>query len=187
MKPEHSSPKTRLSFSHGVENLLFVPALGAMLLVGTVIACWNMGIIPPLAVLPVLLGITLLAMRSGVQIDAQNRKVRNYLSIWGMRLGRWKNLNRYQDILMLQQIRSNGHGFLAAGNQTGTRDTKGISEIYLTNHNHLDRFLVKVYYRTKKADTAVRALADATGFEYVRYNPGKRRARTVHYAQELHA
>ncbi|MEO1449442.1 MAG: hypothetical protein AAFV07_07915 [Bacteroidota bacterium] len=179
--PHFSRNKTRLTFSDGLENLMFVPAFGIISLVAAGLIAWEQGRID-VAVIPFLIGATFLAMRTGVQVDTSKHKIRRYFGVWGVRMGFWKNLNRYADILMLQQIRSTGYGELvAAGNQTGTKDTKGISEIYLANHNHLHRFLIRIYYRNRKADAAVKALADATGFPYVRYNPANRRPREVYY------
>ena len=182
MSTKHPKP-TMLTYHHGMEGLFMFPVMGFFLIWVAMWFggewgefTWWMGAL-------VVLGVLLLCIRKGLQIDVSNRKWREYYSLFGLKEGKWSSLNRFAGILLLQPLPSKI--LTDSGMYVGKTNTDGQYEIMLANHNHLYRLSVDVFRDHETAMAAVKRLADATGFSYVRYNPKNRRPREVMYSPHL--
>lgn len=58
-------------------------------------------------VLGFIIGISLMALKTGVEIDATNRNIRRYFSIFGLKWGGWKDLSR---VVLAKMIYKNERG-----------------------------------------------------------------------------
>ena len=137
----------------------FLTALGLFILV-------NSGFIAGSIFL--ILGLNIAFATSGIQIDPKKRLLRSYYGLFGLRFGKWKSLDDYKYLSVLQTRESTS---------TYSRSNRDITvmdlwfDICLLNENQRNKLIIS---RLKSSDEAVKelkVLIEAMGFSAVKYNP----------------
>lgn len=126
--------------------------------------------------IPLLVGLTITFSITGIILDTERKRIKEYTSIWFMKFGKWYSLDSYPDILVLRRTRSNGMNMYGTGSTMMTTSTV-IFEVSFASPNHLELFLIARKYNEHEAYRLARELEKETGHELVRYNPGKQRPR----------
>ncbi|MEZ4776416.1 MAG: hypothetical protein R3D00_24790 [Bacteroidia bacterium] len=126
--------------------------------------------------IPLLVGLTITFSITGIILDTERKRIKEYTSIWFMKFGKWYSLDSYPDILVLRRNRSNGMNMYGTGSTIMTTSTV-IFEVSFASPNHLELFLIARKYNEHEAYRLARELEKETGHELVRYNPGKQQPR----------
>lgn len=112
----------------------------------------------------------------GIKLDKGKGRYKHYLRVLFVKIGFWKSLDKYVDIICL--TRRAKHNIIT---KKGEEDVPGYFryEIYFASRNHLDTILVKTAYSRTDADHDLQALSEMFDREWVQYNPACRRPRKV--------
>ena len=78
-----------INYKTGKLPLNFI-ALGLMLFA---VSIWRMAVSDWAGILFLLISIVLLFLRSGILIDADNRRIKKYIGILGIKKGKWENID----------------------------------------------------------------------------------------------
>ena len=115
---------------------------------------------------------------SGIIIDLQKNQLKRYSWVYFFKIGKWENLDRYPDILVMRSNESRGYG---SNGLPSMWVVSGIVTYWveLASHNHISRVLVKQFNNKEQAYLFARELSSLTCRDWVRYNPGKRNNRQV--------
>lgn len=115
-----------------------------------------------------LFGVFLWSSRYGVQIDFKKGEYRDYGSMYGIKRGEWKTLNKMRNVCILKG--RSGHMMYSRANQsTSVIDDR--YEVCLLNENHRRKFVVKKIEDIGQAQKFASLLAAKMGSSVVKYNP----------------
>jgi len=132
----------------------------------------------PLSALFIFLGLGFALVVDGVEIDVNNKKYRQYLRVYFLKVGQWHSFSSNNDILCLRS-KEKHVGF----NEITNRDTEFSGplkyEIYIADSNHFKLTLLKTSTSNLDAEHDADELAERLGLQWVQYNPGRQRPRRV--------
>ncbi len=122
----------------------------------------------PVGILIALAGAFVSFTFTGVQIDIKNQTFRQYISYFGLKTGKFKDLQRYPFICIfksnkVQQTYSRSNR-AASSNETSY-------DIYLLNQTHKEKIMIDSKSEHEHAVQTARELANAIGIQVVQYNP----------------
>lgn len=112
--------------------------------------------------------------KSGVVINVEVKKYKEYLRCYGIEFGKWNDLSPFVALAVLKLSRT--HTVHSRTNRTMT-NTDTTFDICLLNNNHHKKIPVKRCNSIEEANIAIKELSEQLGIEAVKYNP-VRTART---------
>ena len=74
-------------------------ALGAMLIA---IGIWRMIVLDWIGILLFIIGLVLFFVKSGIIIDTESKKLKKYISIFGLIKGEWENINALERLKIIE-------------------------------------------------------------------------------------
>ena len=128
--------------------------------------------------IPIMLGLGMVMSYSGVQLDPQARKVKDYTWTWFMKLGKWQSLKGYNDVIVLRSKKTFSFG-MHGGYGASMEASQVDYEVFIVNGNHFSRILICRKRNQDAAYREARTIATKMDCELVRYNPGRKRRRVV--------
>lgn len=150
--------------------------LGAIFFMGcyTISGLNPVGII--IGVIMVLIGLVGLTFTYGAQVDVNNNRYRDYISILLVKMGKWKSLNLYPYITVLKTNKGRsafaGLPMSAMAAATGSADySDGEFAVYLLNKSHYQKIEIELHDDIKKAKERLSFFASKMNKEIVTYNP----------------
>jgi len=123
---------------------------------------------PFLGVGLIIAGIFVLSSSYGSQIDTESKKFREYGSMFGVKRGEWKPLEKMPYISVLKG--RTGMRVYSSSN----RSTSAINdryEVYLLNESHRKKCLIQKFEDTKHARKFAEELASRINVSLVQYSP----------------
>lgn len=114
------------------------------------------------------IGLIIVLARHGLQIDAEQRKYRDYISYLGIKMSKWKNYAGYPDISLVYEKRNVR---IAGKSNLSFADVDEYYRIVLLTPNHLQKIEV---FRTDKLEVAqekYKVLSEAMHVNQVKYAP----------------
>lgn len=160
--------KPYIKYVLGKETALGVPLFGGMLVFVGAIILYEVGF---WGIFLIITGLAIVLAHSGVLLDMENRRVKEYTWVMFFKIGTWEPLSTYPDVLVLRRKRSFGHNVRGIGSYQ-TRTEVGY-EVLLGNYNHLNNLLVSRKETEAEAYALARELVATTGAEFVQFNPGR--------------
>ncbi|MEL6675527.1 MAG: hypothetical protein AAFR61_25190 [Bacteroidota bacterium] len=133
-----------------------------------------------------LAGLAFLFAFNGIKIDTQNRRFKTYVSYLGIRMGRWESLDQYPDMVVLRRKqKAKGAQSMLIGDPQDMDHSEALAtityEVQLASRNHINR--IGIYSESsahkEKVYAKAREIAQKSGIELVRFNPGMRYPRKV--------
>ena len=172
MKNPQSSPIITQKLGRPIPSGIGVSAHALILLCLT----WGIMYQEVKYVWPALIGVLFASIFDGIRLNPASGKYKEYVTILGIRFGKWKSYKNYP---YLSILRSQKKTALRWGGYEQTGKYSEVEyEIYLLNKTHLRRIMVGTYDDEDKANKKAQELAGALGMEMVRYNPaGSKRIR----------
>ena len=160
--------KQRLLYRHGKESSGGVYVFGAVLpVIG--VALFISEIIYLESIPLVIIGLTILLSYSGIIIDLNGNRYKYYVWVLGLKVGKWRSLSEYGDLLVLRRKRSTGYNFNGI---TMARLSSVEYELLFANSNHLRQVLISKYDDIEEAYEEAGRLEKITQREFVQFNPG---------------
>ena len=121
----------------------------------------------PLIGLGMALGGTVVAfLKSGVQIDKESKRVRDYTGLFHFKMGTWEPMDGFSDITVLRK-RITTTAFSRANRPTTTSDEE-VFDICLTDKSHRRKRIIQ---RLENADVASRRAEELGEILQVKYGP----------------
>lgn len=124
---------------------------------------------PLLGLALALLGTTIVFIKSGIQIDPENKRLKEYTGLFGLKIGKWKGMEEFTDVSILQKrIVSTA---ISRANRPATTSDEIVYDVCLLNKSH--RKLQVVHRLTDKNKSIEEAsqLAKVLNLKYGPYNP----------------
>lgn len=121
-------------------------------------------------------GVLVLCFFKGVEFDSSRKKHRFYLSILGLKIGKWKNLEPYTAVSILSRRRTfalipfdSMFGTSYIYKHTISRHTE--YDLVLLSANHRQKKTIKTFYSKQKSYKTASDIARWTGLKIETYNP----------------
>ena len=115
-----------------------------------------------------LIGLTMVFARRGVILDFENNKIKEYVGLFFIKIGRWNSLTEFPYVSVLIKNLKNT-GFSRTGVEFSER-TK-VYRICLLNKSHRQRIRIKDFNKMESAISNAKTIAEDMGMELVDYNP----------------
>ncbi len=107
--------------------------------------------------------------RYGILIDIDNHKLKEYLQLFGIKLGKWQSLKDYPFITVLTITERTT---VRSQSNLGSTTRKKVYRITLLNNNHYEKILLKQLNEEEQAHKEAEEYAQLYGFDKVIYSPG---------------
>jgi hypothetical protein len=115
------------------------------------------------------IGIALLAHSSGLELDFENQKYRQYNSFFGKKRGGWLSLASYSALIIL---RKDGKTNLSTTRATISSTLRyNEYQVFLTDQSHRKRLYLKHFDTEELARKYALSFMEKTGIPLERYNP----------------
>lgn len=111
----------------------------------------------------------------GRQINCVSRQYRDYLSIFGSKVGSWEPLGDYPYIAAMRNMESQ-QTFMVPTTQS-TSETNLYFEITLLSESHRQKFLLKRFDNKEKAKAELELFGSMLNLEVTEYSPATSRRR----------
>lgn len=155
-----------------IDNIIGKVSPPATAFVGYILSAVSLFIafLNPLLGIPVLaIGLYLGFGKNGVEIKSNEKSLREYSSLFGLKFGSWKSIENYPDIAVLRNnVVSSAHSIT---NRSATTDKNTFFEIYLLDKNHRVKQLVKRMDEFEQALDEAKKLAKKLNVDLKNYNP----------------
>ena len=116
----------------------------------------------------ILIGSALVFLRRGVILDFENKKIKEYIGLFLIKLGKWNNLNEYPYVsVLVENLKSTG--FSTTGVEFTER--KKVYRIYFMNESHRKRLRIMDFKLFESATSEAKRIAHKMQLEYTEYNP----------------
>ncbi|PQJ16664.1 hypothetical protein BST99_13890 [Aureicoccus marinus] len=107
-------------------------------------------------------------LRRGVILDFENKKIKEYIGLFFIKLGKWNNLNEYPYVsVLVENLKSTG--FSATGLEFTER--RKVYRIYFMNESHRKRLRIMDFKLFESATSEAKRIANKMQLEYTEYNP----------------
>jgi len=116
-----------------------------------------------------LLGYFIAITPHGIILDIENKKYKNYTSIFGYKQGTWKSYQDYPFITLIAN-QENTMAF-SRSNRPATTSSNLYHDICLLNKTHLHKLLIKRQKDRVKAVADVKELAKILDLQLAKYQP----------------
>ncbi|HYG53336.1 MAG TPA: hypothetical protein VD905_20700 [Flavobacteriales bacterium] len=132
-----------------------------------------------LCIIPLVLGVGGLTFNYGIDVDVNNNRHRDFVSIFFMKFGTWKSLNLYPYITVLKTNKGRS-AFGAIPIMTGAAAlsatlnadySDGEFGIYLLNQSHYKKIELEIMDDLKKANERLEYFSRAMNKEIATYKP----------------
>lgn len=147
----------------------FPPSLNfagyVFLAVGFVAAFYNIYI----GTLFIIAGVFIAFTKSGVQIKLEDNTYRDYNSFFGIRQGKWKSLEPYSYITLMQNHEESAT--LSRSNRRAITGATTFYDICLLNDNHRERLTIKRITERDKASGEIKKLSEQLNLPMTKYMP----------------
>ena len=114
------------------------------------------------------IGINISFAKSGIQIDPDEKKYREYYGLFGLRYGKWKALDKFKYLTIL-------HNRETVSTYSRSNRSIDISDLWfdicLLNENHRQKLIVMRFKSKDKAIEKIKNLSALLGFDVVKYSP----------------
>lgn len=128
----------------------------------------------PVGALFIFLGLGLVLVSEGVQIDPKQERYRQYFQVFMIKLGKWNPYTSNNDILCLRSREKHvGYSEKMEADIEFSGPVK--YEVYLADRNHFHLTLLKSSSSNLDAEYEADYIAEQLGLKWVQYNPGRRR------------
>lgn len=115
------------------------------------------------------LGVILLSHNSGLELDFENQKYRQYSSFFGKKKGEWLSLASYTALIIL---RKDGKTNLVATRSTFSSTLRyNEYQVFLTDHTHRKRLYLKHFDTHEQARKFALDFMEKTGIPLERFDP----------------
>ncbi len=142
--------------------------LGYLLSFVGIIAIFNVGIH---MILLCFFGLGLSFTRSGVLIDKENLKIKEYLEIFWFKKGSWKSIELYPYLTILEITEKSS--MYGARSNVEHISRKKVFRVTLLNNNHREKTLLKQFNDKEKAHKEGEKIAADLKIDKVIYDPRK--------------
>ncbi|MDN3724890.1 hypothetical protein QRD02_10885 [Aequorivita sp. SDUM287046] len=115
-----------------------------------------------------LIGIVIVFTRKGTIVDFNERKIKNYVGIFFVKIGNWQTIEDYTFISLLS-INRTSYGYSRTGVQFSER--KKIHRISLLNKTQRSQLLITDFKDKNNAILEAQLLAEKLKVEFVNYSP----------------
>ena len=115
-----------------------------------------------------LIGIVIVFTRKGTIVDFNERKIKHYVGIFFIKLGKWKTIEDYTFISLLR-IKRTSYGYSRTMVQSSER--KIIHRICLLNKNHRSQLLITDFKDENNGFLEAEQIAKNLKLEFVKYSP----------------
>ena len=116
-----------------------------------------------------IVGLGISFTRYGVLIDSEQNKLKEYLSVFWIKFGKWGSLKNYPYLTVLKVIEK--HTMLSRANVEHTNKNL-VCRITLLNENHYVKILLKQSKGEIEAEKQAEDIAQKLNIEKVIYSPG---------------
>jgi hypothetical protein len=117
-----------------------------------------------------LVSVLMVSVVQGVQVNPVSKKVRSYISIFGIKKGKWDDLEKFPFLTVLRKNKALETPSINAGAPSIV--LKSIQyEICLLTKNHFDRMLLKTVDEKKEAFELAEEYAEKLDKPIVEYHP----------------
>jgi hypothetical protein len=113
-------------------------------------------------------------LRSGAIIDTANRKMKVYVSFFGIKSGEWKDMSAYPYLTI---FKTNLASTVSSRGNVSTKLMDVAYDVFLLTKNHRERVLIFTCDTKEKAQATAQVLAKKLDKEVVIYNPQSSRSR----------
>ncbi|WP_127141835.1 hypothetical protein [Flagellimonas marinaquae] len=115
-----------------------------------------------------IIGLTMAFTRKGVILEYENKKIKEYIGLFFIKLGKWKSISTYTDVsVLMMNIKSTGFS------RTGLEFTERskVYRIYFMDENHRERLRVKDFEKMEIAISNAKVIAKKMEKTFAKYNP----------------
>ena len=142
--------------------------VGYILLVGSVILVFLNGFFP--SGLLLIISLLIVSVVQGIQVDPINNKLRSYISFFGIKKGKWEELEKFPFLSILRKNKR--QDFFPPNMMVGGTSLKSVQfEICLLTNNHIDRMLLKTVDQKEDALRIAEEYSRLLKKPIVEYNP----------------
>ena len=116
-----------------------------------------------------LIGFGISFTRYGILIDVVDNKLKEYLQLFGIKLGKWQLLKNYPFITVLTITERTT---IRSQSNLGSTTRKKVYRITLLSNNHYEKILLEQLNEEEQAHKKAEEYAQLYGFDKVIYSPG---------------
>lgn len=117
----------------------------------------------------ILAGVFIAFTKSGVQINLEENTYRDYNSFFGIRQGKWKSLEPYSYITLMQNHEESAT--LSRSNRRAITGSTTYYDICLLNDNHRERLTIKRITERDQASGEIKKLSKQLNLPMTKYMP----------------
>ncbi|MEM6348042.1 MAG: hypothetical protein AAF927_29400 [Bacteroidota bacterium] len=119
-------------------------------------------------------GLATLGSFTAVRLDLKRMRVKHHINILGIWFGRWRSMDKYPDIVVLNKKLNFGH-------MSYSFYSRNECSVYLMSPNHLKSIRLYRCFDRFQANDKARMLSLLLNKDYVQYNPGMQFQRVLKY------
>lgn len=112
-------------------------------------------------------------LNDGVLIDPQNKRIKTYWGLLGLRFGEWKSMEKYKYLVLLRAESKISDEYGDDDFSVSSSEKVVEYHLFLVSANHLKRTLLASFDFRRDALEAARDLSDDLKLDFVKYNPGQ--------------
>ena len=173
MNQNGPSQNQKLQYKHGKESPGGVTILGVLMIAfGVLLFLFEGYYLGGSALFAI--GLAIVISYSGIIIDLEKNRYKNYVWVFGLKIGKWNELNNYRDLLVLRRKSSTGYNLRGMTMQSLSSVEY---ELLFANSNHIHQILICKYNDKEAAYEEAGKLEYLTQRELVQYNPSMRNPR----------
>ena len=116
----------------------------------------------------IVIGVLLVFTERGVTIDFNEKKVKYYIGLFLIKIGKWKPIDKYQYVSLLHFNQTSAFYSLTG---LGSSEREKVYRVCLLNKTHRDRLKIVDCDNKEKAMIEAENIAKNLKFDFVTYSP----------------
>lgn len=117
----------------------------------------------------IIVGIFVAFTKSGIQINLQENTYKDYNSLFGLRQGKWKTLDNYSYITLMQNHESSAT--LSRSNRRAVTGATTYYDVCLLSGNHREKLTIKRITERNIASSEIKKLSEQLNLPMTKYMP----------------
>ena len=119
-----------------------------------------------------------LGHKEGIHIDTENSQIREYKSNWGFSTGKWRELNRFTNLVILIKQAKHNKRYMYSLMHSSNLILRGqVYELYLMDDKHFRRQFVSASQNKELIYKMAQDLEKKLSMKLTKYNPATKRIR----------
>ncbi len=142
--------------------------VGVTLIVFGLVVLWSFRYMTIFGLVSTLIGIVIVFTKKGTLIDFKERKIKKYVGLFFVKIGKWKTFEEYSTLCLLH-LNQKGYGYSITG--VAFSELKKNYRVCLLNETHRRRLELIDFTNQAEAILEAKKIAKGLNMELVKFSP----------------